>query len=218
MFAFLSILSAIVAAQLVGIVLLLAGASKLINRTDAARAVEAYGILPRALAQFLGRALPPFELLIAACLLSGLLVGLAMPAALLLLLLFSVAQTIVLARGQEVPCGCFGSSSLEPVRWMNVIRNMALATCCGVVTHEVPFRFDFEWLPTLIAGTSGSRVSAPEVVTLQILTIGLAVECLIIRQIGRNDQLQREYEDYQQKVANVLAIQGAHATANKYGS
>jgi hypothetical protein len=214
MFVLVSLLSAIAAAQLVGIVLLLAGASKLINRTDAVRAVEAYGILPRALAQFVGRALPPFELLIAACLLSGFLVGLAMPAALLLLLLFSVAQTIVLARGQEVPCGCFGSSSLDPVRWMNVIRNIALATCCGLVMHGVPIRVDLEWFPTLITRASGSRVSVSEVVVLQILTIGLAVEYMIIRQIGRNDQLQREFEDYQHRVANVLAIQGELATAN----
>lgn len=48
---------------------------------------------------------------------------------------FTVAVGVRIARGDAVPCGCFGSVSARPVSWATVARNvgfMALALAAAV--------------------------------------------------------------------------------------
>jgi hypothetical protein len=62
-------------------------------------------------------------------------VPLAFAFALVLLIGFSAAITIVLARGERAPCRCFGAST-RPLGWSHVARNLFLGALCvvGVVT------------------------------------------------------------------------------------
>jgi hypothetical protein len=62
--------------------------------------------------------------------LTGVLRAAAAIAALALLVLFSLAQTIVLLRGEQVACGCFGSRSTRPVQWSNLLLNAGLGFSC----------------------------------------------------------------------------------------
>jgi uncharacterized membrane protein YphA (DoxX/SURF4 family) len=45
---------------------------------------------------------------------------------LILLSVFSLAVSLVLLRGQRMPCGCFGSASSEPVTSVALVRNAVL--------------------------------------------------------------------------------------------
>jgi uncharacterized membrane protein YphA (DoxX/SURF4 family) len=47
-------------------------------------------------------------------------------AALVLLLAFTVAVILQLARGRRVPCACFGAASTRPIDRVTVARNLAL--------------------------------------------------------------------------------------------
>jgi uncharacterized membrane protein YphA (DoxX/SURF4 family) len=47
-------------------------------------------------------------------------------AALVLLLAFTVAIAVQLARGRLVPCACFGELSAKPVSGMTIVRNAGL--------------------------------------------------------------------------------------------
>ncbi|MDQ1396825.1 MAG: hypothetical protein QOG64_2084 [Acidimicrobiaceae bacterium] len=47
--------------------------------------------------------------------------------ALALLVVFTAAVGVQLARGRRVPCGCFGQSSTDPVSIITIARNVALS-------------------------------------------------------------------------------------------
>src|SRR5439155_16341297 len=114
----------------------LAGVGKLFDRSARTQHIEAYGLLPPGVARVLGAVLPFVELAIAASLLTGFGGCFGATLALALLLLFSFAQGIVLVRGREVPCGCFGSLSSQPVSWRHVLNNLVLAACCLLATRS----------------------------------------------------------------------------------
>jgi hypothetical protein len=54
-------------------------------------------------------------------------------AAVILLLLFTVAISLTLAKGRRPACHCFGQFSNAPVGWFTVGRNLFLATGAAVV-------------------------------------------------------------------------------------
>jgi putative oxidoreductase len=106
---------AIIGAQLLALVFLFAGLAKLVTRGNFTKSVEAYNLLPRRIDKFVGKSLPWLELAVAILLGIGLCVEAGACIALALLFIFSLAQTTVLLKGQEVACGCFGSSSSHPI-------------------------------------------------------------------------------------------------------
>jgi hypothetical protein len=61
---------------------------------------------------------------------------------LVLLAAFSAGVTLVLVRGQRLPCGCLDPIRAAPVRWTAILRNLALAALVLVGTQPVALSAD----------------------------------------------------------------------------
>lgn len=108
-------------AAVVGIVIAVAGAMKLVNRQQWLRDAQAQNLWP-----VVSYPLPFVELFLGA-----LLVGLSPNAvvlgmATLLLLIFTAYLIAQIASKSTVPCACFGSRSARPPAGRDVVRNVAL--------------------------------------------------------------------------------------------
>ncbi|MDR2896733.1 MAG: DoxX family membrane protein [Propionibacteriaceae bacterium] len=127
----------LLARLILGVVLIVAGLTKIGNLNGAASAAAAYHILPYDLAQVVGMALPFAEIGLGLLLVIGLFTRLAGVLGALLMLAFIIAIASVWARGISIDCGCFGSGGpLDPAEavakypW-EIARDIAL-TACGV--------------------------------------------------------------------------------------
>lgn len=111
----------------VGLVFLQASLAKLRHRELLAGVIANYRLLPAALVAPAAMILAPSELAIAI----GLLLGgqmLAALAAIVLLVIFAGAMGINIARGRRaIDCGCGRSQLRQPLSWLLVVRNLALA-------------------------------------------------------------------------------------------
>ncbi len=117
-----------------------AGWHKLSNQTRFASTLEAYRLLPTWLAKRLARGLPVLEITIALSLLLP-VHRLAALGAAALLLLYSVAFAINLARGRrDIDCGCYGSAAKIPLDVMLLARNALLVAAATAVSFPVGAR------------------------------------------------------------------------------
>jgi uncharacterized membrane protein YphA (DoxX/SURF4 family) len=89
-------------------VLGVAGYIKMIEPHGARDAINAYRILPPAMAPYLGYALPALELVLAALLVVGLFVRISGLVSAILMVLFIIGIASVWIRGYSIDCGCFG--------------------------------------------------------------------------------------------------------------
>jgi len=98
---------------------LYASADKIIHPKDFAVIVKAYHILPDPLANLAALWLPWLEVVIGACLFTGLLRDGALTLATGLLAVFWLALIVNYFRGIDVSCGCFTTSAEEkaPMLW-----------------------------------------------------------------------------------------------------
>lgn len=76
-------------------------------------------------------ALPVAEVMVAVLLFTGAFTPLGAVAAGALLAVSTVAVTVMLARGVEASCGCFGGG--QSLSWRMVVRNLVLLACCAAV-------------------------------------------------------------------------------------
>jgi hypothetical protein len=107
-------------------VLIVSATAKLRDRQGARQAAADLGV-PPGLAPLIAASLAPLELLSAVLLLTtGWLVVAGAALAGLLLLAFTIAIVVSLARGRRVECHCFGALSAKPLSWWSVARNVAL--------------------------------------------------------------------------------------------
>ena len=109
-----------VASVAVGLVLLVAGASKL--RLPEWRATAAAFGAPR----WLAAAIPWVEVAVGALLVTGAGLPWTALAATGLLASFTATVALRLVRGQAAPCGCFGETSPRPVGLDTLVRNLVL--------------------------------------------------------------------------------------------
>lgn len=101
---------------LLALVFLLAGAEKVRQPRLFVRQVAAYQLLPTILVKPVAYTLPWIELLLSSALLIGLELKVSTGVSTALMLVFSLAIGINLARGRkDVDCGCFGSSHPEKI-------------------------------------------------------------------------------------------------------
>jgi uncharacterized membrane protein YphA (DoxX/SURF4 family) len=97
--------------------------------------VANYRLLPEVLVAPFAYLLPPFEALLGAMLLLGLLSPWAEAAAAALLLLFACAMAINIKRGRRhIDCGCFQSALKQTLSWVLVARNGTLALLLGLAS------------------------------------------------------------------------------------
>ena len=91
-----------------GVVLLVAGAAKIVDPQASVAAVRAYELLPDGVATGVGWGLPFVEVALGVLLLAGIAVRPAALATAALLAVFVVAVASAAARGLSIDCGCFG--------------------------------------------------------------------------------------------------------------
>ncbi|MGH2559554.1 MAG: MauE/DoxX family redox-associated membrane protein [Thermomicrobiales bacterium] len=94
-----------------GIVFLLSALPKLRRPRAFVQNVVEYEVLPDSVARVFGLALVPLEAILVVAFLTGWLVNIALPLAVVLLVAFLVAVGLNLRRGRRLQCGCFGSAS-----------------------------------------------------------------------------------------------------------
>jgi peroxiredoxin len=115
-----------IARLLLAAVFVLAAAAKLADRATARRAFEDFGV-PSPLTGWLSIAVPLVELAVAVSLVPNATAQVAGGAALALLLLFSAAIALNLARGRKPDCACFGQVQSAPIGGTTLLRNGVLA-------------------------------------------------------------------------------------------
>lgn len=109
-----------------GGVCLLAGLEKARAPREFVHGVESYRLVPRGLAPAAGVALIAAELALGALLVSDVLPVAAAAGAIALFGIFAAALAVSLARSNRAPCHCFGSSELETISPVALVRALAL--------------------------------------------------------------------------------------------
>lgn len=103
----------VVARLVVGVVWIVAGAIKLTDPESSVRAVRAYQILPESIVPLVGRALPPFEVVLGVLLIVGLGLRIVAILSAVLQLAFIVGIASAWTRGIQIDCGCFGGGGFD---------------------------------------------------------------------------------------------------------
>jgi uncharacterized membrane protein YphA (DoxX/SURF4 family) len=104
----------LVARLAVGVVWIVAGASKLLDPAQSVAAVRAYQLLPGELVQPVGQLLPVLEVVVGVMLVLGLLTRGAAVISSVLFTAFIVGIASAWARGLTIDCGCFGGGGYDP--------------------------------------------------------------------------------------------------------
>jgi len=92
-----------------GGVFIFAGVAKLAYLQTLVWEIEQYHILPHSLATAYGYALPPLEIALGVLLVLGLFLKFSASVSALVVLSFTIAKIVALARGLDISiCGCFG--------------------------------------------------------------------------------------------------------------
>lgn len=139
-----------------GLALLFAAAAwhKISDRPRFEAAVSAYELLPTRASSVLSWVLPTAETAIAAGLLYPATQRLAAVAASGLLLVYTGAIAINLARGRRrIDCGCFSSRSETPLNDVLLARNMGLVAAACVLLLPIRAR-PFVWIDALTLVTT----------------------------------------------------------------
>ena len=167
---------------LVGVVFATAGVAKLADPEGSREALKNFG-LPKWMAGVGGPLLPLLEIAVAIALLPLSWAVWGAGGAFALLLIFIVAMSVALARGQAPDCHCFGQLHSEPVSAKTIVRNILLAVCAGAVIRLGPGASAFAWTAQL----STAEVAIFVVVIGMLALMGLQSTVLfqMMRQNGR---------------------------------
>ncbi len=151
------------------VMFLASAAGKLLDRDRFIEIVLAYEVLPKRLAVIFAALLPWLEAATGAMLLLGLATKLGAILSGVLLLSFSIAVGINLARGRtELDCGCFGSQQGQKISYKILVRDVALIGLSLQVTLFVDGYFALDgWL----FGTRELGKEPPSVEGLLIFTL-----------------------------------------------
>jgi thiol-disulfide isomerase/thioredoxin len=163
----------------------LAAVAKLADRGGLRRTLTAFGV-PAGPAGPLAVALPVAELLVAVALLPAGTAWWGAVGALALLLVFTAAIAVNLARGRRPACNCFGQLGAAPIGWSTLARNGVLAAAAGVVVARGPAAAG-PGPGDLVAGvgTTATLAVAGAVVVLAVLGVVGWLLVNLIQQHGR---------------------------------
>jgi peroxiredoxin len=125
----------LVARLVLALVFGVAGIAKAADRTGSLRAVTEFGV-PKWLTTPLSWGLPFIEILIALALVPLSTAWWGSIAALAMLLIFTAAIGINLARGRSPDCHCFGKLHSEPVSLGTLARDLVLVAVAGLVVAQ----------------------------------------------------------------------------------
>ena len=128
-------LTLLIARLLLAMVFIVAGLTKLADRSGSRQALRDFGV-PALLATPLGILLPLAELAVAVALVPTALAWWAAIGALGLLLVFIAGIGFNLAQGHTPDCHCFGQLHSAPAGWPTLLRNLGLAALAGFVVWQ----------------------------------------------------------------------------------
>jgi uncharacterized membrane protein YphA (DoxX/SURF4 family) len=138
------------AARLVlGVVWIVAGATKVTDLAASGRSVAAYRILPYEGARFLGAVLPFLEIALGILLVLGLATRLAAVVSAILLIAFIAGIASAWARGLRIDCGCFGNggdlaANESPAYLTETVRDIGLLVLAGFLALFPRSRFSLD--------------------------------------------------------------------------
>ena len=137
------------AARLIlGGVLLVAGALKVVDPQASVAAVRAYELLPTGLETVVGWGLPFVEVALGLLLLTGLGTRPAAAAAGLLMLVFIAGVASAAARGLSIDCGCFGGGGKvapdQTAYGQEIVRDVGLLLLAGWLVARPQSRLSLE--------------------------------------------------------------------------
>ena len=179
-------LALLITRLLLALLFAVAALTKLADRPGTKRAVVGFGVA-ESLADGVALAVPVAELVVAALLIPGALAWWGGLGALALLLAFSAAIAINLARGNAPDCHCFGQLHSEPVSPWTLVRNGVLAAIASFVVGGGSANRDGSAFHTL------SQVPADRWVEFGAGTLVVALLAaqlwLVLRLARQNEQL-----------------------------
>ena len=112
-----------------------AGVAKLADPAAFATAIDGYRLTPPFASAIMAVYLPWFEIALAAGLLTHRLRSSAALLAAVLMLVFTIATGLALARGLDIECGCFGSAHPTPLH-LALIRDIGLFLAAALLAHN----------------------------------------------------------------------------------
>ena len=198
-------------------VFVIAGVSKLMDRTGVEKSLAGFG-LPARLAGPLGSALPVVELSLAALLVVQVSAWWGGLGALGLLLLFTAVVARSLARGERPDCRCFGQLQAAPVGWQTLVRNGLLILAAAFVVGagwKDPGPSAFGWLAALPPDARPAAALG----LLAVLLLAVVLWILIAGVLGRQAQLLTRLDAIEARLDEVAGapVERAEAVAPDQG-
>jgi uncharacterized membrane protein YphA (DoxX/SURF4 family) len=123
----------------VGVTFIVSGAGKLPERAEFVSQCQQYELLPDVLARLYGTGLPWVEVIVGSFLLLGLLSRFAAGIGILTAVSCIVANSILLYRGLNMECGCFGELAVLQTRDALLIDLGLLIMAFQVLVHKGEF-------------------------------------------------------------------------------
>ena len=117
----------------VGFIFIYAGIEKISDPSAFSTAIYNYKLLPISLVNFLAITLPWIELTAGLLLLFGIYVKENSSIISILLVIFFIAIAISLARGLNIECGCFGTSSGSKIGLIKLGENLVLILMSSIL-------------------------------------------------------------------------------------
>jgi len=123
----------------VGVTLIVSGAGKLPERAEFVSQCQELDLLPDVLARLYGTGLPWVEVIVGSFLLLGLFSRFAAGIAILTALSCIIANSIILYRGVNMECGCFGEMAILLTRDALLIDFALLIMALQILVHKGEF-------------------------------------------------------------------------------
>lgn len=118
----------------IGVLFAIAGLAKIGDLRSFAEQIHNFRILPIAAENVMAMTLPWIEIVCALALVSGVRARAGSLLALGLLVVFTVALALALARGLDIECGCFGTADASRVGVRKVLENVGMLVLAWVGT------------------------------------------------------------------------------------
>jgi thiol-disulfide isomerase/thioredoxin/uncharacterized membrane protein YphA (DoxX/SURF4 family) len=171
----------VIARLLLAGVFAVAGTAKIADLAGSRKTLVDFG-LPEMLVRPLSILLPLFELACAIALLPAVSAWWGAVAVLAMLLLFTTAISVNLARGRTPDCHCFGQLHSERIGWKTIVRNAALATVSAFILWQ---RANHAGLGLLDTFERLSRVELALLSLAALAALQLWFSVHLLRQNGR---------------------------------
>lgn len=167
----------------IGFIFLRAGTVKLADLREFRLAVANYEILPAVLVPAVAMSVPAGEVVCGVLLLLGFLSGVASAILGVLLMCFSAAIGLNLARGRVIDCGCGGSAAPQLIGWRHVAVNMVLAALAVGIAIAPPAGLELLPGPRLISVEIPAGAGLPVLLAtvLCLLTVRMLAAALVVR-------------------------------------